>query len=611
MAILNTDVKNANVKFLNGLQSNVNTLITNGGAVKGAFYLTSDTHRLYIGQEDDTRSNIIVPVPVNEGVLTVASVSALPSPNTAEQGAFYYATAENILCVHNGRTWVQINPDTNTTVQYFYNTIVDSSDKTTLTYTLTDSTGNELSQGLDLVGANGINITSVSGANFNGTTFVPNATKRITITGDSYSLTGTTASNIATLTLASSDTNKTPSTVQIQGGSNIDITTENDKIVLKATDTYVNTISFTNKPANGNGFDLTATYNNNSNEIYSTFDPIVSINGTQDYHFVNGKATLPIYSKNEIDVLVRQLNSMTFKGLIGDNQLLTNVPDNTTVTISGTGGTIMYVSVGDTFKITTAKSVITGSNTSGTAGIGDLIIAQGTEYTTTDYENGTITNSALIGTINPATLYWGIVPSGDDTVTQISYKGVAIVGGLELQQSSDSRTIASLTAQGDNTYIQVNSANTGTGDNERSSQVLTIVHKLIDSAFTDQTIAATSATTQVPTRDLTIPVITSINRDAAGHVQNIEITNYVVKDTISRIGENGFNTNITTGGANDNYAKIDTSLTLVDAALGSEVSHQTASFVLESDTIQLSTATKTIGGTTYKATVADIVWGSF
>ena len=54
MAILTTDVKNANVKFLNGLQRNVNDLITNGGATKGAFYLTSDTHRLYIGQEDNT-----------------------------------------------------------------------------------------------------------------------------------------------------------------------------------------------------------------------------------------------------------------------------------------------------------------------------------------------------------------------------------------------------------------------------------------------------------------------------------------------------------------------------------------------------------------------------
>ena len=38
MAILTTNVKTANVKFLNGLQSDLNTLITNGGATKGAFY---------------------------------------------------------------------------------------------------------------------------------------------------------------------------------------------------------------------------------------------------------------------------------------------------------------------------------------------------------------------------------------------------------------------------------------------------------------------------------------------------------------------------------------------------------------------------------------------
>jgi hypothetical protein len=44
-----TTVKDSKLKFLTGVQANLNTLITNGGATEGAFYLTSDTHRLYIG----------------------------------------------------------------------------------------------------------------------------------------------------------------------------------------------------------------------------------------------------------------------------------------------------------------------------------------------------------------------------------------------------------------------------------------------------------------------------------------------------------------------------------------------------------------------------------
>ena len=165
MAILTTDVKNANVKFLNGLQRNVNDLITNGGATKGAFYLTSDTHRLYIGQEDNNRNNIVIPVPVNEGVTTVANVAALSSLSTTETGAFYYAAQENILCVYNGSQWVQINPDTNTTIKYFYSTIVDTaaSNKSTLTYVLTESTDNEKTTAVDFVGANGITVSSTSG----------------------------------------------------------------------------------------------------------------------------------------------------------------------------------------------------------------------------------------------------------------------------------------------------------------------------------------------------------------------------------------------------------------------------------------------------------------
>lgn len=88
-------------KFLRGNSAN----LANVTVEDGAFYLTTDTHRLYVGQGTDL-------CPVNEGVITVANVESLPE--TAITGSFYYATEENILCVYNGQTFVQINPDTDT-----------------------------------------------------------------------------------------------------------------------------------------------------------------------------------------------------------------------------------------------------------------------------------------------------------------------------------------------------------------------------------------------------------------------------------------------------------------------------------------------------------------
>jgi hypothetical protein len=77
--------------------------------VAGAFYLTEDTNRLYIGKTIDGK---VVPVPVNQGVVYVANIDALPSGDAAtavKTGEFYYAEAENILCVRSAGKWIQIN----------------------------------------------------------------------------------------------------------------------------------------------------------------------------------------------------------------------------------------------------------------------------------------------------------------------------------------------------------------------------------------------------------------------------------------------------------------------------------------------------------------------
>ena len=104
------------IKFLRGSQDNLDLLIKSGGATEGAFYLTHDTDRLYIGKTVDGK---VIPVSVNQGIITVPTLADLPSPTKAVAGEFYYVEKDkagedgkvlNVLCVCNGSQWVQVNP---------------------------------------------------------------------------------------------------------------------------------------------------------------------------------------------------------------------------------------------------------------------------------------------------------------------------------------------------------------------------------------------------------------------------------------------------------------------------------------------------------------------
>ena len=102
------------LRFLKGSQSGLDTLISNGQIKIGAFYLTNDTNRLYIGKATDNAELL------NNGVQVVANVASLPSAPPAIDGDFYYCKAENIFATYDkdkantdGTTggWVQINVD--------------------------------------------------------------------------------------------------------------------------------------------------------------------------------------------------------------------------------------------------------------------------------------------------------------------------------------------------------------------------------------------------------------------------------------------------------------------------------------------------------------------
>lgn len=145
----NENLDTKNIKFLSGLQEDLNKYFLGSGeteegnAIEGAFYLTSDTHRLYIGRSIQVdNATKTVPIPVNEGIQSVSNASALSSID-AHAGEFYYAEQENILCIYNGTEWVQINPDTDTndTIKV-KNVIISSAETVTGTYKKASSSYN-------------------------------------------------------------------------------------------------------------------------------------------------------------------------------------------------------------------------------------------------------------------------------------------------------------------------------------------------------------------------------------------------------------------------------------------------------------------------------------
>lgn len=124
-----------NVLFKQGTQAALNDYLPTssdatkkGKAIEGAFYLTTDTHRLYIGRKVsavpspnpyNVAINDVYPEEVSSGIATVADTGQLAQIQTggaAHDGDFYYIKDSNVLAVYeesgSGGTWQQINSPT-------------------------------------------------------------------------------------------------------------------------------------------------------------------------------------------------------------------------------------------------------------------------------------------------------------------------------------------------------------------------------------------------------------------------------------------------------------------------------------------------------------------
>jgi hypothetical protein len=378
--------------------------------------------------------------PVNEGITTVGSINDLPTFTTAAEskgavGQFYYITGsgdtadQNILCVYNGRGWVQINTNTNDYITSFTYTVdTDSNSESLLRSTVTD-TGNHGAVGrFKIKGKNGVT-TSYSTASVTvggvaqtvplievSANYSIGVTKNNS-TGDvSIQLTGEGGNNSSFKVVAGGDANGVKNASIDKDGNNLSIITKDTKISEMKFD-----------PNSTSGFDLTVKDNYLGTKT-ATVDPKITYGAGANPStatFQNGTANLSIYSKDEIDDLLKRLNAMTYIGTYNisgqnatavDSFQITQSPKSITASLNGNP---VKFHIGDTILVAVDPSF---SFNGVEVYKGSLMIAKGTEGS-----DGYITDS---------TLTFDIVSASHDTDT--TYRFEQATNGIYLMPNNGS-----------------------------------------------------------------------------------------------------------------------------------------------------------------------------
>ena len=585
----------ANVKFLKGTQSNFNNLST---FTDGAFYLTTDTDRLYFAQSSTEC------VPLNQFIRTVTweQFNALTTTQVAK-GDYYYVPEQNILAVckdNNAKLiWTQLNPDSNDNTTFdeinFESSVVDNT--VTITEKLkeynaiaAEQTGKTVNGNLKLKGTNGIALTTENTAK----------STTITVEGDTYSLStdmkdarqyeAGKAYHVGDIIVfngqyrrckaeVSADQNKSAaaiadsfetlnagislvsangqesSTFGFKQGANVTIIQTDGQITVGATDTTLKENGFTVSNNATQGFDIKVSDTSNT-VVGGTLDPIINVgsSGSSSVHFVDGKANLPVYTTSEIDSKFKGLNGMTYKGTVGTGALQDLPTSN--------------VSSGDTYMVAADTTVNAQAVKKG-----DLFIATGEEGA-----DGYIASSGIT---------WTHVPSGDDNYQNSTYEGNATPGsnkwGIKEVSGSSVGDIQLVAG----TNMNISSKLGGANGNSTAAMITTINHGSVGAASVTD---ATDATGGDTTPKSTITAVTGIGRDSNGHVASVTTKQFNIQDTTYTFGAE----------AKDN--KIVTKLT------DSNNTPQAVTYGVTSSSLNVTTSAAAANNVTVNV---ELEWGSF
>lgn len=540
------------VKFKLGTQDSLNTLkASQKGWEVGTFYLTEDTSRLYIGQANELAL-------LNKSVEIYTNLEALrKKTTTSSEGDIAYCVTENVLAYYNGSTWNQINPDDNTFLTAILQNVssVDKGVKITTSGTNSDAGKTITAADVTITGDKGVQVST------------PN-NKAIKITGDTYALNvqeHADTTNDIDLVLDSALQND--STVHIKGGDNVTITKTADSngIQITAKDTKLQDISL------GLGADgelqVGASDTGNTN-VLKKQKLGYFIDGS--YYGIGSNETakkvdLPVYSKDQVDNLIKKLDGMTYRGTIGTS--------GTTFTMDASfnvlkGGTATEIHSGDMFLVQGGKlTYATGKQ----AETGDMLIA-------TAKDGKSETNGVLaIGDVE-----WTFIPSGDDSKTDTTYifKASGAADSMTITSSTGGGVVGKIAfTEGDGIVIE-STDNGGTSPTELS---VNIKHDTYNTTKTPGNKSLTNGGT--------FDVIDSITYDN-GHITGINTK--TIQTLEYKPGPDSASKD-----ADANSVTVKHTL----SAGGNLVSADNAKMVLSSDTLKLTASGNTV--------TADLVWGSF
>lgn len=572
------------VKFLLGSQSNLEKYISGQSSPQeGAFYLTNDTHRLYVGYQGKV-------LPVNEGVTTVSTIDDLKKVTNPHPGEFYYVSNGNILCVYSGANgWVQINNNSNTYLTDTDTQISLSEKVATITTVYTDNTGTtDLSEALTdswkLAVAGGLQIA------------VDEATDKITLTAvynDSFGV--EVKDNVATVSLKDSFDDKVSFQIKSKQSSTLTIEQDGEAIALEVKD-MSNTGLTIDAVEKGFVISVHDRMGAVANEE-GTFDPHITVGASgveakkKSVRFVNGTADLPVYTKEEIDDIKLALNAMTYRGLVGANASGTTQKAWSVVRAGS-------AEIGDTYLFAEAVTI----PNVGTYSKGTLAIARGVENAD--------------GIIPAGNVIWDFVESTVDVDTKYSLNNVAsttttpgyvqLVGKVSGRDVEEQEKVTFKSGTAINANVSV--------DNDGNAEVQ-FNHVGITAAELNTNYKPTDATQfdikqQAATYDenndraeayTTIHTLESIAVNAQGHVTGFTTKKVQLKDTNAKLES----VSIAVGEANKaSSISITESVTLKDGANANVMRAKSGAWNLTSETMVFTRD----NANTVKV---DIVWGSF
>ena len=487
----------ANVQFLRGVHD---SLPTGAKIQDGAFYLTSDTNRLYVGKGTGTSAEL---VELNKSVTIVDYVSSSSSGYTStstvlptsgvKEGQFYLAVNDNVLCVYHNNGWKQINKNTNTELtNSTANTSVTSggvnTNKVIVSNSISDTNGHSSTGSFSIKGGDNVTIS-------NSGTEITIAAKDTTYDLESYAGTG----DEKGLKINDSDKVKfTASTNDVDLGK-IEVTQATGAIgySLTLTDQSNTGVSISNgngTAGNTQGFNIGVSDFNGT--VKGSFDPQITVgsaaNKKTTQHYENGTAVLPVYTTTEVDELItakfKEADAMQYKGTIA---LSSDKGATTTYSAITSEANKSKINNGDTYKVIEA-----GTYNTTTLKVGDLLIFNTDSNTTFDF-----------------------VPSGDDQYV------TGTVSGNGMTISDGSGTLAQLELTAGN-QIGISPSISG------KTNTVTVKHADISTSITAGSASDVTVTTGGDA--VTFGAITDITH-SNGHITGTTVKQITVKDTHNAI----------------------------------------------------------------------------